>query len=334
MRASRLIRRLARRPERSWAVPSRNASEFRPAASLLDPDSIAATRSAFQRTYLTEVPRDWLESRAGADEVDREIVEKYELCRRYVVPWVGGRVTLEDATLVEIGCGTGAKTAAFAQHVGRVVACDHSPLHLEAARGRVEAVHLDNVELRCETASALLDRIEERGEPVDIVLLFAVLEHMTLAERLEALERGFAVLRAGGLIVVAETPNRLLPWDWHSSRLPFFNQLPDELAIRYFDRSPRADYVAAVRKGLSGSEEEGILAMTRQGRGVSYHEFELALDSPLEELVVGDGYDPEMVDMNPVVHDELALKDFVERERLGVPLGFTRYWLDLLIRKP
>jgi S-adenosylmethionine-dependent methyltransferase len=135
-------------------------------------------------------------------------------------------------------------------------------------------------------------------------------------------------------MVVAETPNRLLPWDWHSSRLPFFNQLPDELAIRYVDRSPRADYVAEIQAARERGEDAALMELTRQGRGVSYHEFELALDAPLERLVVGDGYDPEMVAMNPVDHYELVLKDFFRREGLGVPVGFTRHWLDLLLRRP
>ena len=318
-----------------WGPPSREASSFQPKPSLLDATSIAATRDAFDRSYLQGAPAGWAESAEGTDEIEREIVEKYELCRRHVVPWAGGKVELEGATMVEIGCGTGAKTVAFGQHVGGVIACDLSAPHLEAARGRVQAAGLANVELHNESASELFDRLESTGSgQADVLLLFAVLEHMTLDERIETLERGFEIVRRGGLVVVAETPNRLLPWDWHSSRLPFFNQLPDELAIRYFDRSPRADYVTSVRAGLERGEDEGLLALTRQGRGVSYHEFELALGEPLARVVVGDGYDPEMVAMNPVDHYELVLKDFFRREGLGVPVGFTRHWLDLLIRKP
>jgi Methyltransferase domain len=238
-------------------------------------------------------------------------------------------------TMIEIGSGTGAKTAAFAQVVERVLACDISEPHVRAARARVEALGLENVVLDTMDAQAFLDRIrEEHPGGVGLCLLFAVLEHMTLEERLATLRGSWAALRPGGAMVVVETPNRLLPWDWHSSRLPFFNQLPDELALRYYGRSPRRDYVDAIRRGLEeGGEAGGLEALTRQGRGVSYHEFEVALGD-LDPLVVADSYDPEIVEMNPLNRHELELKAFLAREGIDVPIAFSRYWLDLVLRKP
>ena len=306
-----------------------------PAASLLDEPVIDEIRAGFERSYLRDAPADWLASQEGRDEVTREIVGKYELCRRHVVPWVGRVADLDDALMIEIGCGTGAKTAAFAQRVGRVEACDFSPLHVEGAAARLEAVGLENVSFSSADAATFLGQVRrEHPGGADICLMFAVLEHMTLDERLEALGEAWGLLRPGGALVVVETPNRLLPWDWHSSRLPFFNQLPDELALRYFERSPRPDFVAAIRAGLdSDGERGGFEALARQGRGVSYHEFEVAI-GPLDGLVVADSFDPEILEMNPIYADELALKALFEREGLGVPIAFTRYWLDLVLRKP
>ena len=43
-----------------------------------------------------------------------------------------------------------------------------------------------------------------------------------------------------------ETPNRLLWWDHHTSILPFYGMLPDDLAIAYADRSPRGDLPVAL----------------------------------------------------------------------------------------
>ncbi len=39
-----------------------------------------------------------------------------------MVPWVGRVSPLAGETMLEVGCGTGAKTAAFAQVVERVLA--------------------------------------------------------------------------------------------------------------------------------------------------------------------------------------------------------------------
>ena len=48
-----------------------------------------------------------------------------------------------------------------------------------------------------------------RGE-VDVFLLYAVLEHLTVAERLAVLRLAREVVKPDGAIVVCETPNRLI----------------------------------------------------------------------------------------------------------------------------
>ena len=327
--------RSARRLGLALARANREAARYDAAAaapSLVTESRVTEIDSAFRLTYLRDA-EEWAATGEGKTEIRREIVGKYELCRRHVVPWVAGTVQLEGATLIEIGCGTGAKTAAFAQRVERIIGCDLSALHVEAARARLQAFGIDNAELRIEDAQTLLASVRsEVPDGADICLLYAVLEHMTLEERLETLRDCWSVLRPGGVIVVLESPNRLLCWDHHSSLLPFFNMIPDELALKYFEESPRDDFKASVRQGLKEGHEAGLLALTRQGRGISYHEFELTIGR-LGDKVVADSYDPEIASMNPIQLEELELLDFINRETLDIPRAFTRYWIDLVLRK-
>jgi SAM-dependent methyltransferase len=297
------------------------------------PEQIRARiEASFLETYLADAPADWLASSEGRVEIQREIAQKYDLCRRFVLPWVE-RVSgsLDGAYLVEIGCGTGSKLAAFAQRVGRAEACDISPMHAEAARRRLAAMGIANALVRTLPTLAFLEDLELAGARPDVVLLYAVLEHLRLDERLETLSRAWKLLPKGGRLVVGETPNRLLPLDRHSSQLPFFNMLPDELALRYYRRSPRRDYVEAI----DHAEDKG-LALVRQGRGVSYHEFELALETDLSGLraqLVGDVWDVEMLRFERVEDEERSLQAYAASNHLAMPPAFSRSWIKLVMTK-
>jgi S-adenosylmethionine-dependent methyltransferase len=64
--------------------------------------------------------------------------------------------------------------------------------------------------------------------------------------------------------------------------LPFFHWLPDDLAFAYSQYSPRPSFAKEFRE----RNEAAWLRFLRQGRGVSFHEFVLALDCPAERLPV------------------------------------------------
>lgn len=89
------------------------------------------------------------------------------------------------------------------------------------------------------------------------------------------------MLPTGSLWCVIETPNRLWFYDHHTARLPFFMWLPDDLAYKYAKFSPRD----SLNSAFSEQSEEMFKSFLRKGRGVSYHEFELAMDS-MEQLKV------------------------------------------------
>ncbi len=81
------------------------------------------------------------------------------------------------------------------------------------------------------------------------------------------------MLITGGLFVIIETPNRLWYFDGHTSLLPFFHWLPDELAFKYSRFSKRENFRELYREYNASSKEHFL----RQGRGVSFHEIDIAL---------------------------------------------------------
>jgi S-adenosylmethionine-dependent methyltransferase len=107
----------------------------------------------------------------------------------------------------------------------------------------------------------------------DSIIFFASLEHMTLTERLASLRDAWRMLQPGGLLVIIETPNRLWFFDSHTSRLPFFNWLPDKLAFRYSQFSPRENFRELYRQYTPEAAEHFL----RRGRGMSFHELEIAI---------------------------------------------------------
>lgn len=298
---------------------------------LTDPALIEEIKQGFVGTYLRYADPAWVSSEAGQAEIHREIADKYNQCVRYIFPWLYTTGDdFRDKVVMEIGCGTGSKAAAFAQICQTVYGCDYSGPHVEAARLRTQAMGLQNVHLFHLPDGEFLEQMEQTVKRVDIVLLYAVLEHLTLEERLSTLRRAWGLLREGGLMLIAETPNRLLPWDYHTSRLPFFNMLPDDLALLYADKSPRPYFAEALRQSADPHE-----SLARQGRGVSYHEFELALGDLdfLGRSIVADSYDVNILNFETISPDELILKDFIRREKLVIPPAFTRYWLKLILQK-
>lgn len=290
-------------------------------------------RQALLETIFRDRDSAWIESQSGRNDVANHVLHRYAEGCNFYVPWVEKVMSLANRTVVEIGCGTGSSTAAFARKARHVYGYDLDGPSVEATRRRMAVQGLNNVTLAVAQPDEILEALARRhfGE-VDVMLLSAVLEHCTLRERLAYIEASWHALRPGGLLVVTETPNRLHFFDYHTSFLPFFNSLPDDLALLYAARSPRQDF----RDLLTGEapDEEKRMRLTRFGRGMSYHEFELALPGDLRALVAADGWDPLILALRPLVPGEDSLRETVVREGYPIPPGFLRRDIDVILRKP
>jgi SAM-dependent methyltransferase len=283
--------------------------------------------------------RPLLESYLGAPMTDPRVFDKLcgELFIRMAtseatfVPWLKQHVPLDGATVVEIGAGSGSSTVPYAPLVRSVTAVDIDPTEAEHARERHRLLGVDNVRVEVLPGDWL-----EPGStfdygtliaPADMVICYALLEHLKIDERLQMLRECWQHLRPGGYFVFFESPNRLMPFDWHSNLLPFSEILPDRLLAHYVTRSSRWN----IPNGFADET-----TMYRWGRGASFHEFDLAIGLGAFE-VVADGYSPyarPQLYFRP--HDalEAALHEVFDKQDPPIPHGFARPSLDLILHKP
>lgn len=245
------------------------------------------------------------------------------------LPWIENSISLKGKRVVEIGCGTGTSTAALTRRGAHITALDISAEAICINKTRLDALGLPKqtyIPLKAEwlNSDEYFDWSSLELQTVDIVVAYALIEHLMPMERLILLRNLWARLPIGALLVVFETPNRLAPTDWHSTHLPFWNVLPDDLAAQYANRSTRNDVPQTLKCGDRES-------MYRFGRGVSFHEFDLALDS---YEIIADFESPMAPDRSNFGQGKNyteILKNILKE--ISIHKGFAAPSLDLIIRK-
>ena len=180
--------------------------------------------------------------------------------------------TCAERGCLKLGRGREVSTVALleagATHVDAV---DIDGPALRVAEKRVALHGLTGAEFHC-LNSTELSRFS--GGSYDLVLFFATLEHMTHPERLATMPFVWSsLLRRGALLGVLDTPNRLWFFDHHTSTLPFYHWLPDDVAIDYARYSPREN----LKQDFLQSRRDDAERLARWGRGISFHDFELWL---------------------------------------------------------
>ena len=266
-----------------------------------------------------------------------QLFRRYNQAAEYAVPWVNRVAPLKGAQVVEIGCGSGSSTAAFARLAKQVYGYDINHSYIDGANRRAQVLGLTNVLCHAVPPDQLLTEVRRRhGDgQVDLVLLYAVLEHCTTMECLETIKAGWDLLRPGGHLVVIETPNRFGYMDVHTTYLPFFHMLPSLIALRYYHRVQRQRVIKAFDAAIRVSEHEAELARIRLGTGISYHDFQIALGvEDLGSILAADGYEPEMLAWFPITLEERLLQTFFLARDIPVPIGFARFVLNVILRKP
>ena len=237
----------------------------------IDSAGLQTIKSSIQTHY----HRGWRsESKYSTEAYEHDLTAhlsgRVESDRRMVVPWLDGAKPLRNSHILEIGCGTGSSTVVLAEQGAKVVGIDLDQDALVVARDRCRVY---GVEAEFHAMNATKMREAFSGHTFDFIIFFATLEHMTIAERLAALGDAWEMLPIGGLLVIVETPNRLWYYDGHTSMLPFFHWLPNELAFRYSAFSTRENFRELYREYDPPSKEHFL----RQGRGASFHEFDIAI---------------------------------------------------------
>ena len=269
-------------------------------------------------------------SAEGQLTLNMHLWQRLQIDRLQMVPWINSLLPLDGARILEIGCGTGSATLSLAEQGAAMTAMDLDPRALGATSLRCS---LHGVPVSCIEANAKDLGTRFPHGHFDMVIFFAVLEHMTIAERHSSLRAAWDMLRPGQYLCVTDTPNRLWPLDTHTSHLPFFHWLPDELAYAYSEHSPHFPFNSRFRGAPTA---DSMLNFVRHGRGVSYHELELALG----DLHIVSDQTAFIAARNPAKFAKRLLAGDGKRERFlnsfvpGKPRALMRQSIDVILRKP
>jgi 2-polyprenyl-3-methyl-5-hydroxy-6-metoxy-1,4-benzoquinol methylase len=238
----------------------------------LDLEKEQELTASLKTNYLANLSSDpdYVDSDVGQQDLKDHLFGRLWDDRRTVVPWLDSLRPLRGASILEVGCGPGASTVALAEQGALVIGVEIDANNLTVAYDRCRLYGLQNPQFHVMNG-AEIDCLEL--ERFDFIIFSACLEHMTLQERFSALRPAWSRLKPGGFLIVIEAPNRLWWYDAHTSLLPFFNWLPDDLAIEYSARSGRR-YNRLYHPPI---DEQVRLDFSRWGRGASYHEFELSI---------------------------------------------------------
>ncbi len=302
--------------------------------ALTDSALIGEIEKALLDTYFSDYDPTFLNSKEGREDIRNNVYKRYNHSLEHVVPWIGRYTELAGKNVLEIGCGTGSSTAALSHFVGHIEGYDIHDLSVQGASRRMEIMELDNVSLHVVDSERLFQHINEDGDTsFDLILLFAVLEHQTIEERIFTLRRCWELLADEGIMVIVDTPNLLCYYDAHTSRMPFLHMLPSRLYALYSSHSHREGFNTAFAHSENMSAEELDIDIARWARGVSYHDFEMALGKGYKKHIVSHGFDKEILDWYTVSTEEILLRWYVEHKQLDVPLGLTRWVLNLILQK-
>lgn len=216
---------------------------------------------------------------------------------------------------------------ALAEQGAKVIGIDIDEGALQVAKDRCKIYGLE-VELMMLNATNISNTFLDTK--FDSIIFFACIEHMTIEERLTALKSAWDILRKGGLLVIIETPNRLWYFDGHTSQLPFFHWLPNELAFKYSRFSPRENFRELYREYDATSKKNFL----RRGRGVSFHELDIAIKPALDLRVVSSLSTFEGVRYRLGQSKlERRFKSILRSIYPGIHEGFFDSSLDLIIEK-
>lgn len=167
--------------------------------------------------------------------------------------------------ILDFGCGTGASTVIlskmFAQSEFTGVEMVDSALSV--AKKRVEFYNLPNVSFHQSPNGS--DLPEKLGK-FDFVILSAVYEHLLPEERKILLPKLWDLVRESGYLFINQTPNRLFPFELHTTMLPLINYVPDFIALKMAHKiskrtTAHETWEELLRKGIRGATEQGILKL-------------------------------------------------------------------------
>ena len=301
-------------------------------AAPADKEAFDALKEAIIKSRLSQTRRSLMSPAEKSRVLDQHLWQRFRQASLRVIPWVERVYDLRGKRALDVGCGTGSSTVAFALKCDHVVGIDIDRGSLTLAQIRAKAFGAENVTFQQVSPGSFTTSLPY--SPYDLVLLYAVLEHQTIEERISTIQESWRCLKPGGIMVVCESPNRLAWFDYHTTDLPFYHNLPDNIRLKCYETSAREMFKTAVRNSHKTSDQAALITLARLGTGVSFHEFDLALQCSVSSLVIADGLEKEIVTLYPIrLEDRLLLQYFSEKP-IQQSLAFARQPLTFIIRKP
>jgi S-adenosylmethionine-dependent methyltransferase len=321
-RARERVRRIV------WQADRGTTEALRERFTKLDPEAITCFRAHLLANWSNQT---YWDSDIGRHEIDQHAVGRLIFDRHEYVPWLNSLRRLAGARVLEIGCGTGSSIMALIEQGANVTGIDVVPEAVEMTRTRLRCFGVAEPPLHAMNATEI-DAHFDHGS-FDFVIFFASLEHMTHSERSSSLRAAWRLLAHDGILCIIEAPNRLWLFDNHTGDLPFFHWLPDDIALEYWTRSPRYQSSA-----FDITSADATLELYRRGRGVSFHDVELAL-APIGDLEVMVDRQTFQMSQNPLrwfyyhQSDRRRYANMLRRQRPDLPMGLFMPYLDIAIRR-
>ena len=179
-------------------------------------------------TFISDYSRETLEAiyyAKGAylyDEILR--LEDKGYLEKQFLDFVKRQVHLPGKHVLDFGNGCASSSILLARAGAMVTGVEIIPAYRKAADLRVRDERLQDRIAIVETDD--MQELPFDEESFDVITLSAVIEHMKPEDRMSILYHLWSLLRPGGLLIITETPNRLWPYDSHTTRLPFVSWLP------------------------------------------------------------------------------------------------------------
>ena len=231
---------------------------------------VVAPHSPCRTSYPLSLIQDILEYYGAAhtcDEISRDVDETEAALdvRHCVEAYFEDEVFQRKVRILDYGCGAGSSSVTLARLFphAQILGVDFVLKLTVIARQR--AAHYGLRNLSFETVPP--EGRSFKGE-FDFVFLNAVYEHLLPHEREAVLSGATSALKAGGVLLLNQTPHRWFPIETHTTGLPLLNFLPDGLArwaVRKFcRRSVHAmSWTQLLRAGVRGATVREIMRNIR-----------------------------------------------------------------------
>lgn len=289
---------------------------------------IEELKDSIDKNYLD---RGYTKERLSKEEYEQallgQLFYRLDYNRTRIIPWLDSVKPLKGSSILEVGCGTGISTLALSEQGAVVTGVDIDEGALKVNEDRLRIANIPS-----DTHIKNGDKIIELNtKSYDFIIYYAALEHMTVEERISSINQAWSMLKSGSYLVIIETPNRLWYHDSHTAGLPFFDWLPDDLAFYYSKYSNRANFKDLFRE----INEDKMMSFKRWGRGMSYHELEIATELPLSKLNLVSSlgeFEKSAFLKNGILGSRYV--KFLKTINKDLKNGFCYPYLDVVIRKP